>query len=83
MQKHTKIYLDFFAYGMHTDVFIPCEFCGNRSVDVHHLEGRGEGKNVIENLIGLCRFHHTWAENDPEFNDKMKVVHIKFIQKNG
>ena len=34
MQKHTKVYFDFFDYGM--DDFIPCEMCGSKATDIHH-----------------------------------------------
>ena len=59
MQPHVKIYLNYFDYGM--DDFVPCELCGRRSVDIHHIQGRGKGKNVITNLMALCRSCHTKA----------------------
>jgi hypothetical protein len=72
MKKHTKIYLKFFNYG-ETD-FIPCEICGQKAVDIHHLEGRGKGKDVIENLMALCRRHHTYAHEG-------KIDKIVFIER--
>ena len=82
MKKHTKIYLKFFNYG-ETD-FIPCEYCGNRAVDIHHLEARGMGgskkKDNIENLIALCRKHHIEAENNKAFNTFLKDLHIRNIK---
>lgn len=60
MKKHTKIYLDYFGYGM--EDFIPCEICGNKAVDIHHIDCRGMGgsskKDKIENLMALCRECH-------------------------
>ena len=56
------MYLKFFGFGV--DDFIPCELCGQRANDVHHIDARGMGgdptgkKDVIENLMGLCRKHH-------------------------
>ena len=65
MQKHTKIHFDFFdiAYdpvsGWHD--WVDCEVCGLEAVDIHHIDGRGKDKDVIENLMRLCRKHHTQA----------------------
>jgi 5-methylcytosine-specific restriction endonuclease McrA len=60
MKKHTKIYLDYFGYGL--DDFIPCESCGTKAVDIHHIEARGMGgttdKDTIDNLMALCRYCH-------------------------
>ena len=53
-----------------------CEFydpywqlpCGNEMVDVHHLAGRsGPDPHRLDNLIGLCRWHHTQAHERPEW----------------
>jgi len=60
MQPHTRIYLDEFDYAEQD--FIPCEVCGKRAVDIHHIEARGMGGtskiDVIENLMALCRSCH-------------------------
>ncbi len=83
MKKHTKIYLDHFGYGEQD--FIPCEHCGSQAVDVHHLTPRGMGgsknKDYIENLMGLCRACHTKAERNPTFNEKLKEMHLKRLQR--
>ena len=79
MQKHTKIYMRYFGYGI--DDFIPCEVCGARCVDIHHLEGRGKDKDRIELLIGLCRKCHDKAHNsNREFNERLKEIHLKRLQ---
>lgn len=74
MVKHKKVYCNYFGY---TDAdWIPCENCGATAVDIHHLEGRGKGKDVIELLMALCRTCHDEAHNStPEFNEKLKLVH--------
>ena len=41
MKKQTKIYMQYFNYVL--DDFIPCEVCGSRAVDIHHIENRGAG----------------------------------------
>lgn len=74
MKKHTKIYLKHFDYGV--DDFIPCEVCGSRAVDIHHIDCRGMGggkdKDTIENLMAVCRNCHV------EYGDKKQ--HIEFLK---
>ena len=85
MKKHTKIYTDFFGYGEQS--FMPCEVCGSLGVDVHHIVPRGmggsKGKDTIENLIGLCRYHHDCAEGirEPKLsNEYLTQKHAEFIE---
>lgn len=77
MQPHVKIYMAHFGYGEQD--FIPCEMGCGRCVDVHHLDGRGPGKDLIENLMGLCRREHIKAGASPEYNEKLKIIHLKYI----
>jgi len=92
MKKHTKVYLDFFNY-VEQD-YIPCEMeCGDKAVDVHHLQSRkmaGVGANkirgtkntdldFIENLMGLCRDCHIKAESDPSFNMYCRIKHLENV----
>lgn len=48
--------------GYHPTDFIPCETCESKAVDIHHIEARGMGgsknKDVLENLMALCRWCH-------------------------
>ena len=78
MKPHVKIYLNHYDFGEQD--FIPCENCHVKAVDIHHLEGRGKGKDVIENLIALCRRCHTKAHNDGGFNEYLKIIHLKNLQ---
>ena len=78
MQPHVKIYMEYFGYGEQD--FIPCEMGCGRAVDVHHLDGRGPGKDVIENLMGLCRIEHDKAGASPEYNEQLKIIHLNFIK---
>jgi 5-methylcytosine-specific restriction endonuclease McrA len=70
MKKHTKVYLDHFGYGI--EDFIPCEVCGSRAVDIHHIDCRGMGgskkKDDISNLMALCRSCHI------EYGDKKGYI---------
>ena len=64
MKKHTKLYLQEMGYD-ETD-FICCEVCGAKAVDIHHIEAIGMGgsktKDVMENLMALCRSCHYAAD---------------------
>lgn len=77
MQKHTKIYMEYFGYGEQD--YIPCELCSERAVDVHHIDNRAMGgsalKDYIENLAALCRRCHTKAEADPQLNARLADIH--------
>jgi 5-methylcytosine-specific restriction endonuclease McrA len=74
VKKHTKIYLEYFDYSL--ECFVPCEVCGNRAVDIHHIDCRGMGggktKDTIENLMALCRSCHL------EYGDKKQ--HLDFLR---
>ena len=73
MQRHVRIYMRHFGFG-EQDV-IMCEHCNQRrAVDVHHIDGRGPGKDVIENLVGLCRECHTFAHANKKFNQRLKLL---------
>jgi hypothetical protein len=76
MKPHVKIYMDHFNYGI--EDFIPCEACGAKAVDIHHIEGRGKSKDVIDNLMALCRKHHTKAHETISKSD-MKYIHNSFL----
>lgn len=79
MQKHTKIYIDYYKYD-ETD-FIGCEICKKPSIDIHHLISKGMGgsktKDYIENLIAVCRECHVKCHASKEFNSKAKEIHLK------
>jgi hypothetical protein len=78
MQNHTKVYMNFFNYGEQD--FIPCEMCGGRAVDIHHLERRNKTKNdYVENLVGLCRDCHIKAESDGSFNAYCRIKHLENV----
>ena len=80
MQKHTKVYFDFFDYGM--DDFIPCEMCGSKATDIHHIERRTRNKvtnDYVENLVGLCRDCHIKAESDSMFNMFCRIQHLENV----
>jgi hypothetical protein len=64
MKPHVKIYMRHFSYD--ESDFIACECgCGQRAVDIHHVESRGmggrESMDKIDNLIALSRECHDKA----------------------
>lgn len=78
MKNHTKIYLNYFGYD--TSDFIPCEMCGQKAVDIHHIEARAMGgsktKDNIENLMALCRKCHIDLGDKKQYKDLLKTVHL-------
>ena len=80
MKTHTKVYMQFFDYGEQD--FIPCEMCGSRATDIHHIERRTRNKvtnDFVENLVGLCRDCHIKAESDTMFNMFCRIQHLENV----
>jgi hypothetical protein len=77
MKKHTKIYFDYFGYGI--DSVILCEVCGARAVDLHHIFRRGMGgskeADTIENIMALCREHHIEYGDKKQYIEYLKEIH--------
>lgn len=77
MKKHTKLYLDYFGYGI--EDFIPCESCGVKAVDIHHIEARGMGGDKkadnINNLMALCRQCHLVMGDTKTHMEYLKSKH--------
>ncbi len=87
MKAHTKTYLD--AMGYDVSDFIPCECCGARAVDIHHIDARGMGgdpqglKDVIENLMAVCRFCHMKYGDKEQFKEMLAKMHEKAMKERG
>ncbi len=87
--EHTYVYMKAFDYTIAD--FVPCELCGLRCVDVHHIFARGMGGsdleeelyNKIENLMGLCREEHTEYGDKKQFYDFLIQKHFEFLSNNG
>ena len=77
MKNHTKVYLNHFGYT--GEDFIPCETCGARAVDIHHIEARGMGgtkkADTIDNLMALCREHHLEYGDKKQYMEFLKDKH--------
>ncbi len=81
MTDHCKVYLSCTGYG--TDDFVPCEICGKRAVDIHHIHGRGKDKNAIGNLMALCREHHNAAHGLTKtylHKDVIQAIHDNYMR---
>ena len=85
MQKHTKVYMDFFGYDESS--FIPCEICTQKSDDIHHIDARGMGgsknKDDIKNLMALCRKHHMMYGDKRRLIPFLERVHNTFMARFG
>lgn len=83
MKKHTKVYLDFFGYGI--DDIILCEVCDARAVDIHHIDCRGMGgskdKDKIENLMALCRKCHIELGDKKHHIEILNQIHTDLINR--
>lgn len=92
MKPHTKIYLD--AIGKKPGEHIPCEICwaldpngeGAPAVDIHHIERRGMGgdksADTPENLMAMCRQHHTELGDIIVLKPHLKQIHLKYLNHN-
>lgn len=74
MTKHCQIYCDYFDYKVQSEIM--CEACGAPANDIHHIHGRGKDKDVIENLIALCRKHHEMAHASKNYVSPTEFEYI-------
>lgn len=81
MEKHTKVYLEFFPFH---NGFYSCEICNKPATEIHHIERRSEfgskrkdEQDKIENLIAVCRVCHDKAHANIHTKEFLKEVHEK------
>jgi len=84
MQKHIKEYLKHFDLGEQS--LITCEYCLREGridaggFDIHHIQGRGKGMDVIGNLVCLCRKCHVRVHDKGEITkDQLLLIHRYFL----
>lgn len=69
--------------GYDISEFIPCEVCGQKAVDIHHIEARGMGgsnsSDHIENLQALCRSCHNTYGDKKQWKEYLKEAHTRRI----
>lgn len=53
MKNHVKVYLEHHGYKAlyFDDLFIPCIWCSQRSVDIHHVDGRKRGGSKLKDTL--------------------------------
>ena len=78
MTNHCKIYLNHFDFVVESEVL--CEVCMKPAVDIHHIEGRGKDKDVIKNLIAVCRDCHTKAHDCKISKGELQYIHNNVLQ---
>lgn len=75
------------AMGYDVTDFMPCECCGVKAVDTHHIKARGVGsskkRDVIENLMGLCRECHENLGDRTYLRKELYDTHRAFLEANG
>ncbi len=72
-------------FGYDISDFIPCEVCGKKAIDIHHVEARGLGGSKeadnIENLMALCREDHVKFGDKKQYKDFLKEKHQEKLNK--
>ena len=82
MTPHCKAYMKHFGYGI--DDTILCEVCGEKAVDLHHIDGRGKGKDIATNIIAVCRKCHNAAHgigNTYLHKDVIQQIHNEYLKR--
>lgn len=79
--KHTRIYMAHFGYQIPEDVV--SEISGTRATDIHHIHGRGPGKDVIENLMALNRNEHDDCHMERIKKSEAQEIHNEFLKRNS
>ena len=76
MTPHAKVYFKYFDISQ--DEVVLCEICGKKAVDIHHINGRGKNKDVINNLMSLCRDCHRKA-HEKLHPDVVQAIHNNYL----
>jgi 5-methylcytosine-specific restriction endonuclease McrA len=79
MKPHIKNYLQYFGYS--GQEFVPCEVCGSKAVDIHHIKARGMGGSKhldgVENCMALCRSCHDEYGDKNQHREFLEFTHRK------
>lgn len=82
MMKYKTIY----TKAITSDAY-ECELCGSPATDIHHIYCKGMGgsksKDVIENLMALCRTCHIEYGDKKQHYDLLSSRHKEFMELYG
>lgn len=76
MKNYIKTYMQYFGYDVSD--FIPCEVCGNKAVDINHIQARSIRKdlvNEITNLMAMCRSCHAKLGDRKQHREFLQNIH--------
>ena len=84
MQKHTKIFNDFWLPELTMAQTYQCFGCNSWfGTDIHHIDNKGSGgsklKDYLENLCCLCRSCHQKCHSDKNYNIQVRVNTLRLI----
>lgn len=82
MTPHAKVYFKYFDISQ--DEVVLCEICGKKAVDIHYINGRGKGMDVISNLMALCRDCHKACHGLTKtylHPDVVQTIHDEYLNK--
>jgi 5-methylcytosine-specific restriction endonuclease McrA len=84
MEKHVVNYMKAFGYDQSS--FIPCEVCGAKAIDIHHVVPRSKfgskrkhEQDAVKNLVALCRPCHDQAHG--YLSIRMRIKFREIIKK--
>lgn len=77
MLNHIKVYMKYFDYIVQSEIM--CECCKRPANDIHHIAGRGEGRDIISNLMALCRRCHVLAHDEKLSESELQLIHNYFL----
>ena len=84
MQKHTKIFFDFWNDEFTLAQTYQCFSCSSwEGTDIHHIEPKQMGgskcKDHITNLTCLCRKCHDLCHKSKDFNKSVQAKTLRLI----
>ena len=82
--KHVQVYMEYFGIGEDDIWWDEATGTQHKFIDmtVHHIHGRGPGKNIIENLMCLQLKTHQRAHGTKNYvsPDEFQLIHNYFLQ---
>ena len=81
--SYKQKYLKHYGYGEQD--FVPCEVCGCKGTEIHHIKYKSRGgTDEINNLMAICRKCHEKAHAEILTEGDLYLAHWYFNdKKNG